>query len=354
MKERLKNLLKKIGSAFGALFKKLSFGKLKGKMTWRWIIVGIVILFLFFFVISLYMGRAPSRFDLGSAVSKKVGSELVTGTATTATMIILAEKMLNKPGGYLSNDILPPSVFMDDIPNWEFGVLVQIRDMAYSLRNDFSRSRSQSLEDKDLSEAQPAFNHDSKRWLVPSAQTRYRFAIKMSEQYLNRLKDPGQEDAQFYARADNLADWLAVVEKRLGSLSHRLSASVGQVRDNTDLAGDAAAEQSTTASTQVTVKTPWLQLDDVFFEARGYTWSLLHFLEAIELDFDKVLEKKNAKAMVRQIIRELEGTQRSVWSPLILNGGGFGLTANHSLVMASYISRANAAVLDLRNLLKQG
>jgi hypothetical protein len=28
--------------------------------------------------------------------------------------------------------------------------------------------------------------------------------------------------------------------------------------------------------------------------------------------------------------------------------------ANHSLVMASYISRANAAVIDLRNLLEQG
>jgi len=39
---------------------------------------------------------------------------------------------------------------------------------------------------------------------------------------------------------------------------------------------------------------------------------------------------------------------------MILNGSGFGLVANHSLVMASYISRANAAVIDLRNLLEQG
>jgi hypothetical protein len=28
--------------------------------------------------------------------------------------------------------------------------------------------------------------------------------------------------------------------------------------------------------------------------------------------------------------------------------------ANHSLVMASYISRANAALIDLRDLLEQG
>jgi hypothetical protein len=39
---------------------------------------------------------------------------------------------------------------------------------------------------------------------------------------------------------------------------------------------------------------------------------------------------------------------------VVLNGSGFGLFANHSLVMASYISRANAAVIDLRSLLTQG
>lgn len=57
---------------------------------------------------------------------------------------------------------------------------------------------------------------------------------------------------------------------------------------------------------------------------------------------------------LKQIIRELEATQQTVWSPVVLNGSGFGLVANHSLVMANYVSRANAAVIDLTNLLSQG
>ncbi len=77
-------------------------------------------------------------------------------------------------------------------------------------------------------------------------------------------------------------------------------------------------------------------------------------MRAIEVDFADVLEKKNAEVSLRQIIRELEATQQTVWSPLVLNGNGFGLVANHSLVMANYISRANAAVIDLTNLLSQG
>jgi hypothetical protein len=72
------------------------------------------------------------------------------------------------------------------------------------------------------------------------------------------------------------------------------------------------------------------------------------------VDFEAVLKKKNAVVSLRQIIRELEATQDMIWSPVILNGSGFGPLANHSLVMASYISRANAAIIDLRNLLAVG
>jgi hypothetical protein len=93
---------------------------------------------------------------------------------------------------------------------------------------------------------------------------------------------------------------------------------------------------------------------ELFYEARGAAWALVHLLKAVELDFESVLQKKNALISLRQIIRELEATQEAVWSPVILNGSGFGLFANHSLVMASYISRANAAVIDLRSLLSQG
>ena len=81
---------------------------------------------------------------------------------------------------------------------------------------------------------------------------------------------------------------------------------------------------------------------------------MLHFLKAVEIDFADVLERKNAVASVRQIVRELEMTQQPVRSPIIVNGEGFGLVANHSLVMASYISRANAAIIDLRELLSKG
>jgi hypothetical protein len=308
-------------------------------------------------LLGLYWSIIPDPFDVRENTRDTLAEmelEPVTGSFTTATLLTAIKTLLEKPGGYLSNDVTPPSVLLDNMHNWEFGVLTQVRDLARSLRNDMSRSQSQSLENKDLSIAEPQFNYSNDSWLFPSTEGEYERGIKALERYLKDLSSQPKKNSQFYARADNLRDWLALVEKRLGSLSQRLSASVGQERINTDLAGDPEAKQSTTSSENVMVQTPWLEIDDVFYEARGATWALIHFLQAVEIDFRDILKKKNALISLRQIIRELKETQRPISSPIVLNGRGFGFTANYSLVMASYISRANAALIDLRNLLSQG
>ena len=308
-------------------------------------------------VMMFFLNHEPPAFNPMAAATlhaQEHHHKVVTGYTTTSTLMETVDVMLNKRGGYMSNDILPPWVFLDNVPNWEFGVLTQVRDLARAMRNDFSRSQTQSTEDPDLSEADPLFHYDNERWFPPDTEGRYRKANLALEQYLTRLSSPNAPEAQFYARADNLVDWLAIVEKRLGSLSQRLSASVGQVRLNTDLSGEATARQSTESPDIVMVKTPWTEIDDVFYESRGSAWALVHFLHAMEVDFEDVLRKKNATVSFRQIIRELEATQMPLNSPMVLNGNQFGLFANHSLVMANYIARANAAIIDLRKLLQEG
>jgi hypothetical protein len=299
----------------------------------------------------------PARFDpVAEARARAEAREqrLVPGYVTTHALIQVGSTLLDKRGGYLSNDRFPPGVLLDNVPNWEFGVVQQMRDLARALRNDLARSQTQSAEDVDLREAEPLFNFNSDSWLFPPTEREYRKALRHLESYLDRLADPRSSDAEFYARADNLANYFGLVSARLGSLSQRLSASVGRVRVNTDIGDPGEGARATHAPELVLVQTPWYEVDDVFYEARGTCWALIHFLKAIEHDFAPTLERKNALVSLRQIIRELEATQETVWSPVILNGSGFGMTANHSLVMANYISRANAALIDLRALLRQG
>ncbi|PHN22016.1 hypothetical protein AO240_21715 [Pseudomonas sp. ICMP 460] len=304
-----------------------------------------------------FWSEEPALFPVqqnAQLAAEKEGKQMVVGYTTVETLKTVVGTLLNKPGGYISNDRFPPGLWMDNMPSWEYGVLVQVRDLTRALRKDFARSQSQSAEDADLAKAEPRFNFDNKSWVLPSSESEYQEGINSLNRYEARLSDPNQRGALFYARADNLNNWLGDVATRLGSLSQRLSASVGRVKLNTTLKTEALKPGEVPQVDEEVVETPWMQIDNVFYEARGQAWALSHLLRAIEVDFADVLAKKNATVSVRQIIRELEASQEPVWSPMILNGSGFGVLANHSLVMANYISRANAAVIDLRQLLNQG
>ncbi len=310
-------------------------------------LLGCVVV-LFLVALSIYVSRGPALFDVMEKARAKVGGDsgaLKRGYLTTSAIYHVGETLLNKPGGYQTNDVLPPTALLDNMSSWEFGVVVELRDAVRSLRNDFSRAQTQSIEDRDLMTADSQFHFDHTRLMLPSTEEEFSKGLEALQRYLDRLQ---KGDAHFYNRADNLNFYLATVEKRLGSLSQRLSNSVREsylrelIHDNED------------ALVEVAEPTPWTEIDNVFFEARGYVWALIHTLRGIQVDFDTVLENKNATEMLERIIEKLENTQRSIMSPVILNSSGFGMLTNHSLVMASYISRANAALIDLRRLLQEG
>lgn len=345
--------VKKVLNALWMNLKAFAGGGRAGK-----VIGGVVVVYLTVTILlGIYWSFDPATFSVrehARTVAQEMDREPVTGFATTTTLIRIAETLLDKPGGYTSNDIFPPGLWMDNMPNWEYGALVQMRDLVRAMRRDISRSQSQSAEDPDLVVAEPQFHFNSESWMLPSTEAEYRRGIRALERYLDRLSHPEQPQARFFARADNLNNWLADLETRLGSLSRTLSESVGKPAVSDTLAWLDDADPLAEEERGDEVKTAWTKRDDVFYEARGAAWALLHIFRAIEVDFRKVLQDKNAQASVRQIIIELEESQATMWSPVVLNGSGFGVLANHSLTMAAYLSRANQAISDLRALLSQG
>ena len=78
---------------------------------------------------------------------------------------------------------------------------------------------------------------------------------------LPRTTAKRRPNTQFYARADNLREWLSQVEKRLGSLTRRLGNSVVSNRINDDLAGDAPPSPPGRSRIRLT------------FERPGFRWT---------------------------------------------------------------------------------
>jgi len=324
--------------------------------------IGVVIFTLVILsaVLVIYWGREPDLFSIQTATQTylpkdKDGNkrEAVVGSAVVGTTAQTINVLLNKPGGYLRNDIFPLTYAMDNIPSWEYGVVRELREVSLILRNEYSRSQSQSSQIKELGEAENKLRYNTNKWMLPSSENAYETAMKDIIKYGNMIADPDNDNAQFYARADNLVAYLDLVTKTLGDITQHLSAS----QDNVVIDADSINQnvsQSTNSKFIKVQKTPYMQIDNIFFETRGYCWALLHQLKAIRIDFHDILVNKNALASLDQIINIFEYTQQPVYSPIILNGGGFGFFANHSLVMASYVSRANSGVIDLIQLLKNG
>ena len=138
----------------------------------------LVILGLYLVVsvgVGIWWSQEPEPFDIQPVVVQAAdGTEhKIIGSATVSTLIKITDTLLQKQGGYLSNDRLPPGIWLDNIPNWEFGVLVQARDMSRAMRKDFSRSQSQSTEDVHLEAAEPLLHFDSDSWVLPSREGAY-------------------------------------------------------------------------------------------------------------------------------------------------------------------------------------
>ncbi|MBB1440277.1 DUF2333 family protein, partial [Shewanella sp. SG41-4] len=167
-------------------------------------VVGVLGLVLY--VVSVWWSVAPASINTQSLQTDN--GKRIVGYATTSSLISTMETLLDKPGGWLSNDVMPPSIMMDNMPAFEFGALEQVRDLALIMRKEFSRSQSQSTADNDLLAAHSKLNIDNTSWLVPSAEGEYRDAIKLLKLYRAKISDTDNNNAQFYARADNLNEWL--------------------------------------------------------------------------------------------------------------------------------------------------
>ena len=318
--------------------------------------VFFAIVIIGYFIVGTYWSFEPEQFNVQEQALKRANKtdpqELPLGYVFANTLAHIGEVLLYKPGGYMSNDVFPPGVVMDNMPSWEFGALVMLRDAASALRNHHARAQSQSAEDPDLARAEPYFYYENKSWALPSTEAEYIKGINALHGYMRRLNNPkARRPGHFYSRADNLWQHIEIVIKRLGGLSTRLNAGSARY---TAMVIVSTLDDPDAKKRSAVAKIGWLEIDDIFWEARGASWALLHILKAIKHDFADILLDKRAMDTVENMIREMENALTPVLSPVILDGDGYGLFANYSLAMANYIARANAAALDLRDIMNRG
>lgn len=249
----------------------------------------------------------------------------VTGHATVSMIVDLMEAQLNGFGGWLPND-LPgsPGYFLDNLPNFQLGVLQTVRHASRVLRDNLTRQRTSERVHKDTDIAYSAYANDPLKWAFPSAEG----VFGRGNAALLRFRDDLGGRATFYPRADNLIQLLEPLISELGAVTALLL----EARD-----GD---------------KVGWFEVDDNFYYAQGVGYAMYGIMGAVGSDFRQVLKDKNASEITGLIVRSLRASQFEPW--FVANGSKDGIMANHSNNLKVYLDDARQKMKSLVSILDQG
>jgi len=297
------------------------------------ICIGIVFFLALYMFNMAYFSIKPDFFTITP------NKEAPDGVVFTETITMLIEHELRGHGGWIPNDVpLSPSWMLDNKPNFQLGVLEVVRYSSRVLRDSLSRQRTTDQIDEDCDQAFTCFSNDPLKWIMPSAEGKYKKGIANLRKYSERLE---YKTARFYPRSDNLIQLLEQYNSLLGGVNTRL---LNASRENEP----APEEHGKSDYTNV----PWTETDDNFYYAQGVGYAMFHMFEAIRIDFEPVLKDKNAVIIINTIIKSL---QESYFEPIIItNGSKAGIFANHSNNLRVFLDDARQKCNSLIRMLDQG
>jgi len=302
----------------------------------RYFFVVVILLALTIFVITVMIINARKP----DFLSPRTGDPKIKGTYFIKTNLALIEQMR---ANWMPNDLFWPTIFLDNMPNFQIGQLEVVRYNVRVLRDNLSRMRTTDKLDPYAEAAFTALSNDPYKWWFPSAESKWKLSYENLQSFhANLLK----KESNFYPRADNLVELLNQYLSLMGGANTRLINAPGDIKKTLSIEKDKEGQRL------VDIDIPWTQIDDNFYYAQGIAYALYESFKAIRIDFKDVLIDKNSMELVDKIIEYLE---RCYFEPLIIfNGDPDSIFANHSLNLSGVFNDARQKMNSLTVALMQG
>lgn len=306
----------------------------------KYLIIALVVLALlvvFVLTVMLANSRKPASLSLEGVDTQVKGAHFIKVNQA------LTKKMSEN---WLPNDIFWPTVFLDNMPNFQVGMLEVVRYNTRVLRDNLSRMRTTDKLDFNVEAAFTALSNDPYKWWFPSAESKWRIAHARLTAY---AKDLARGNSHFYPRADNLVELLNQYLSLMGGVNTRLINAPRDIRQTLAVEG---GKGEAGRSATVAIDIPWRKIDDNFYYAQGVAYALHESFRAIMADFADVLSDKNSLQLADKI---LEVLARCQFEPLIVfNGNPDSIFANHSLNLSGVFNDARQKINSLTVALTQG
>lgn len=263
-----------------------------------------------------------------------IAAENAGGSAAVAAAVALIRQELDENGWTPNDPMITPSAVLDNMPNFQIGVIDAVGRFSFELLDQIARTRGSSSDDVDLDRATGFLQFppdiwvwDPSRSLLPSvsSETQYRQGLEALERYNARL---ARGEAVFERRADTLAATLS-----------RISADLGAQTAQLERAQDSGW---------------WIfsrQADDVFYHNKGMMHGYHVLLSGLGEDFERVIRERNLGPIWTQALDGFrQGAQ--LRPTVVLNGNlDRSIFANHLALQGFYIKRAILQLEEAVNVL---
>ncbi|MBN2126114.1 MAG: DUF2333 family protein [Deltaproteobacteria bacterium] len=309
-----------------------------GKGRWYaalWIFLALCV---FVLIVMAINSRKPGSLALNQEDSKVKGAYFIRANQS------LVEWMQQN---WMPNDVFWPTVFLDNMPNFQIGVLEVVRYNVRVVRDNLSRMRTTDSLDPFAEAAFTSLSNDPYKWWFPSAESKWKQGYRSLEQFRVNLV---AGKSHFYPRADNLVELLNQYVSLMGGVNTRLLNASGDIKRT--LALEDQKEDGARTPEVVEITVPWYRVDDNFYYAQGVAYALYESFKAIKIDFSEVLVDKNSVKLTDKI---LEVLGRCNFEPIIIfNGDPDSIFANHSLNLSGVFNDARQKVNSMIVALMQG
>ncbi len=297
-------------------------------------LAGVIVLTVFVLInLGLHVGQIRhDRLDYSVSQAFPTDKPFVPGEIYATTLAAVMENELNGFFGWRPNDfpLWGMRVMADNNANRQLGIIMAVRETTRVFKDHLTKVSSNEY-DPNLVIADTDFRNDAQKWILPSAESKYRDAVRHLHLYVAGLHANPETSRELNQRNVELV---------------RLLQAWG------DLLGDAHANLYRTRKDDGSAVHTW-DVDDYFYHAQGYAAVMFPMMEAVKREYHQALTTKPVLAQLFDEAIDPLGKAAMMKPLIVLDGSPDGIFANHRHNLDAYISEARQKMYSIREELER-
>jgi hypothetical protein len=297
-----------------------------------YIVLGLFALFVFGGLVLHFGQKRHNQLAFDADVAYPPDRALVGGEAYASTAAAIMNHELSGLTGWRPNDFIlwGPNVAADNNASRQLGIIQSLRETVRVLKDHLTKISSTEY-DANLVAADTMLRNDETRWILPSAESRYRNAVESLHKYVRGLETTPPTSKPLNKRNIEL---------------------IRLFQTWSDLLGDAHANLFKEQEPDGSSIKPW-RSDDYFYHAQGMAHVMHHMTKAVKREYAIDLANRPSVAQMLDEIIDTLGRAALLKPVIVFDSGNDGLFANHRRNLDTYIVDARQKMYTVREELEK-